>query len=67
VGEVGKAVLVTVPVILGSVFALLCLFLVVMTVESLFSAISSRFGGSEEAPADTEGFCEPCPATLVPP
>lgn len=55
------------PVILGPVSALLRLFLVVMTIKPLSSAVSSSFGGSEEAPADNVGLCEPCFETLVPP
>jgi hypothetical protein len=51
---------------IGFIFVLLCLFLVVMTVKSLSSAISSRLGGSEEAFADNAGFCAPCLAALVP-
>jgi hypothetical protein len=31
-----------------------------MKMESLSTAISSRFGGSGKALADIEGFCMPC-------
>jgi hypothetical protein len=73
VGEDGKAVLlaasvmVVVVVVVGFMGVFLCFFLVVMTVKSLSTAISSRFGGSEVALADTVGFCKPCFTALVPP
>jgi hypothetical protein len=62
--EDGKAVLMAFSVTDGSIFVLLCYFLVVRTVKSLSSVVSSRFGGSEEAVADNTGFCA---ETLVPP
>jgi hypothetical protein len=67
VGDDGKAVLLAVSIILGFILVLLCFFLEVMTVKSSTSAISSRFGGSEEAVAGTAGFCTPCLVALVPP
>jgi Na+-transporting methylmalonyl-CoA/oxaloacetate decarboxylase gamma subunit len=51
----------------GFIFVLLCLFLMVMTMKSLSSAISSRLGGSEEDHADNIGFCVPYLTALVPP
>jgi hypothetical protein len=51
----------------GFIFYLLCIFLVVMTVKSLSSTISCRFGGSEEVFVDNAGYCAPCLAASVPP
>jgi hypothetical protein len=56
-----------VPDMVGLIFVLLCLFLAVMTVKSLSSAISSRLGGSDTALADNEGFSMLYLTTLVSP
>lgn len=49
-----------ISLMVGFIFVLLRFFMVVMKMESLSTAISSRFGGSGKALADIEGFCMPC-------
>lgn len=66
VGDGDKAVFMAVYVMVCFTFVLLFLFGGTGS-EVLSSAISSRFGGSEEAVADDSCFHAPCLATLVPP
>jgi hypothetical protein len=55
-----------ISVMVGYIFVLIYFFLEVLAVKSLSSAVSSRFGGSEQALADNAGFCALCLAALVP-
>jgi hypothetical protein len=57
VGEDGKSVLMAVSLMAGFIFVLIYFSLVVVTVKSLFSAITSMSGGLEQTLADNAAFC----------